>query len=84
MPATLLARAAHPLARHCVGSRAEHSRLATCPSTALLRALRARCDAGAIAIVASHRPALQEAADHVIELRDGRLLTPENVSEQAA
>ena len=53
-------------------------------SAALLRALRARCAAGAIAIVASHRPALREAADRVLELRDGRLLTSEGVSEQAA
>ena len=53
-------------------------------SAALLRALRARCAAGSIAIVVSHRPALQKSADLVIELRNGRLLTPETVSEEAA
>ena len=53
-------------------------------SAALLRALRACCATGAIAIVASHRPALREAADLVIEMRDGGLLTLETVSDQAA
>ena len=40
---------------------------------ALLRALRRCCEAGAIVVVTSHRPAMRAAADRVIELRDGRL-----------
>ena len=40
---------------------------------ALLRALRRCCEAGAIVVVTSHRPAMRAAADRVIELRNGRL-----------
>lgn len=42
-------------------------------TAALLRALRACCEEGAIAIVTSHRPALREAADRVVTLRDGTI-----------
>lgn len=40
---------------------------------ALLRALRARCQEGAIAVVISHRPSMRKAADVVLELDGGRL-----------
>ncbi len=40
---------------------------------ALLRALRACCDDGAIAVVTSHRPALRDAADLVVTIRDGKI-----------
>ncbi len=40
---------------------------------ALLRALRACCDAGAVVVVTSHRPALRHAADLVLELRGGAM-----------
>jgi ATP-binding cassette subfamily C protein len=43
-------------------------------SDALLRAVRECCEAGAIAVVISHRPALRQAADLVIEIRDGRVV----------
>lgn len=39
----------------------------------LLRALRACCAEGAIAVVISHRAATKQAGDMVIELRDGRV-----------
>ncbi len=42
-------------------------------TAALLRALRACCEEGAIAVVTSHRPALREAADRVVTLRDGAI-----------
>ncbi len=42
-------------------------------TAALLRALRACCEEGAIAIVTSHRPALRDAADRVVALRNGTL-----------
>ncbi len=42
-------------------------------AAALLRALRACCDDGAIAIVTSHRPALREAADLVVVIEDGMI-----------
>ena len=42
-------------------------------AAALLRALRACCAEGAIAVVTSHRPALRNAADRVVTLRDGTL-----------
>ena len=42
-------------------------------TAALLRALRACCEEGAIAVVTSHRPALRDAADRVVALRDGTL-----------
>jgi ATP-binding cassette subfamily C protein len=42
-------------------------------TAALLRALRACCEEGAIAVVTSHRPALREAADRVMVLRDGTI-----------
>ena len=42
-------------------------------AAALLRALRACCEEGAIAVVTSHRPALREAADRVVTLRDGTI-----------
>ncbi len=42
-------------------------------TAALLRALRACCDEGAIAVVTSHRPTLREAADRVVTLRDGAI-----------
>ena len=38
-----------------------------------LRALRACCEEGAIAVVTSHRPALRDAADRVVTLRDGTI-----------
>lgn len=53
-------------------------------SAALLHALRTHCATGAIAVVASHRPAMHDAADVVIEMRDGGLFTPGTTSEQAA
>ena len=43
-------------------------------SDALIRAIRRCCAAGAIAVVISHRPALLEAADLVIEMCDGRAI----------
>ena len=43
-------------------------------SDALLRAVRECCAAGAIAVVISHRPALRQAADLVIEIRNGRVV----------
>jgi len=46
-------------------------------SDALLRALRARRDDGAIVVVISHRSALQQAADRIVTLRDGALVDPE-------
>ena len=42
-------------------------------TAALLRALRACCEEGAIAVVTSHRPALRDAADRVVALRNGTL-----------
>lgn len=45
-------------------------------SDALIRALRTCCAAGTIAVVISHRPALSQAADLVIEMRDGRVAAP--------
>jgi ATP-binding cassette subfamily C protein len=42
-------------------------------TAALLRALRACCEEGAIAVVTSHRPALRDAADRVVTLRDGTI-----------
>ena len=42
-------------------------------TAALLRALRACCEEGAIAVVTSHRPALRDAADRVVALRDGTI-----------
>ena len=42
-------------------------------SDALLHAIRDCCVAGAIAVVISHRPALLQAADLVIEMSDGRV-----------
>jgi len=50
-------------------------------TAALLRALRACCEEGAIAVVTSHRPALRDAADRVVTLRDG---TMADVPPQAA
>ena len=44
-------------------------------SDALLRAIREACAAGAIAVVISHRPALLEAADLVIEMSGGWMAT---------
>ncbi|GAC1484936.1 MAG: type I secretion system permease/ATPase [Acetobacteraceae bacterium] len=52
-------------------------------SAALIRALRASCDAGAIAVVISHRPALREIADLEIELRAGRLVANEREARLA-
>lgn len=43
-------------------------------TAALLRALRACCDDGAIAVVTSHRPALRNAADMVVTLGDGAVV----------
>ena len=42
-------------------------------SVALLRAIRACCDDGAIAVVTSHRPALRDAADLVVTIQDGTM-----------
>ncbi len=42
-------------------------------TAALLRALRACCEEGAIAVVTSHRPALRDAADRVVTLRNGTI-----------
>ena len=42
-------------------------------SDALIRAIRRCCAEGAIAVVISHRPALLQAADLVIEMCDGRV-----------
>ena len=42
-------------------------------AAALLRALRTCCDAGAIAVVTTHRPDLRGAADMEVALRDGAL-----------
>lgn len=42
-------------------------------SDALVRAIRRCCAGGAIAVVISHRPALMQAADLVLELCDGRV-----------
>ncbi len=42
-------------------------------SQALIRAIRACCNEGAIAIVISHRPATIDEADRVIEVRNGRV-----------
>ena len=44
-------------------------------SDALLRAIKARCARGAIAVVISHRPTMVQAADLVIEMSGGRLST---------
>ena len=44
-------------------------------SAALLQVLRSRCEEGAIAIVITHRPALKEAADRVITIKDGELVS---------
>jgi len=46
-------------------------------SDALVRALEARRDEGAIVVVTSHRPALRQAADRMVTLREGRLVEPE-------
>lgn len=43
---------------------------------ALLRALRACCDAGTVAIVTSHRPGLPAAADRVVTLQSGTITPP--------
>ena len=53
-------------------------------SAALLRALRACCDDGAIAIVTSHRPALREAADLVVAIEDGTIATDLAATDPAA
>ena len=45
--------------------------LDTAGSDALLRAIRECCNSGAIAVVISHRPALLQAADLVIEMSGG-------------
>ena len=42
-------------------------------TAALLRALRACCEEGAIAVVTSHRLALRDAADRVVTLRNGTI-----------
>ncbi|RYY05711.1 MAG: ATP-binding cassette domain-containing protein, partial [Alphaproteobacteria bacterium] len=42
-------------------------------SDALVRAIRRCCADGAIAVVISHRPALMQAADLVLEMCDGRV-----------
>jgi ATP-binding cassette subfamily C protein len=52
-------------------------------SDALLRALQARRDEGAIVIVTSHRTMLQQAADRVVTLRDGMLTDPKTVESPA-
>lgn len=44
-------------------------------SVALLKAIRTRCEQGAIAIVISHRPAMRKAADVILELDGGRLVS---------
>jgi ATP-binding cassette subfamily C protein len=43
---------------------------------ALLRAIRSCCNEGAIVVATSHRPALRDAADTVLEMRDGRIVEP--------
>ena len=43
---------------------------------ALLAAIRTCCAAGAIVIVTSHRPALTAAADRVVRLDQGRMVSP--------
>ncbi len=55
-------------------------------TAALLRALRACCEEGAIAVVTSHRPALRDAADRVVTLRDGTMadVPPQAAAPQAA
>jgi ABC-type lipoprotein export system ATPase subunit len=40
----------------------------------LLAAVRGLVDRGATAVLASHDPAVIEAADHVIRLQDGRVV----------
>lgn len=49
-------------------------------SESILRALRARCDAGAAALLVTHEPAYAAWADRVVRLRDGRV---EGVSERS-
>lgn len=46
-------------------------------SEALIAAIRACCAEGAIAVVISHRPALRQAADIILEVSDGTVtITP--------
>jgi len=42
-------------------------------SESILRALRARCDSGAAALLVTHEPAYAAWADRVVRLRDGRV-----------
>lgn len=49
-------------------------------SESILRALRARCDDGAAALLVTHEPAYAAWADRVVRLRDGRV---EGISERA-
>jgi putative ABC transport system ATP-binding protein len=48
-------------------------------SESILRALRARCDDGAAALLVTHEPAYAAWADRVVRLRDGRV---EGISER--
>ena len=53
-------------------------------SDALVRAVRQCCATGAIAVIISHRPALLQAADLVIEVCDGRVIASSTLAQMPA
>jgi ATP-binding cassette subfamily C protein len=77
-----LARALHGSPRLMVLDEPDAS-LDAVGSAALGRALIAQRDAGAIVIVTSHRPALREAADRIVVLRDGQVVPPVDMEPAA-
>lgn len=78
------------IARGCVGDRllllADEPTGALDEATAegILRLLRARCDAGASALMVTHEPAFAAWADRVVRLRDGRVESVTSRSEVPA